>query len=239
MKVEAVEVDSQLAAAHTGLRPGAYVRLSIRDTGYGMTPETLQRIFDPFFTTKQVGEGTGMGLTVVRNIIADHGGAVMVTSVLAGGTTFDVYLPRVDDVVPDTSPLAEEPIPGGHEAILFVDDEPALTHLWQQMLSRLGYDVTAYTSSAEALAAFCADPQRFDLVITDQTMPQLTGEALSHELRRIRPTIPIILCTGFSHTMTPDKAQTLGIDAFFFKPLTTGELAATIRRLLTARRGDG
>jgi PAS domain S-box-containing protein len=239
VKVEALEVDNPRAAAHADLQPGSYVRLSVQDTGCGMTPETLQRIFDPFFTTKQVSEGTGMGLTVVRNIIVDHGGAVMVTSVVAGGTTFEVYLPRVADVVPAPSPLPEESIPGGHEAILFIDDEPAIAHLWQAMLSRLGYEVTAYTSSAEALATFRAAPQSFDLVITDQTMPQLTGEALSRELRRMRPDIPIILCTGFSHMMAPDKALILGIDAFFMKPLSTRELATTIRRVLTARREGG
>jgi PAS domain S-box-containing protein len=232
VKVEAVEVDRAFADAHTVLPPGAYVRLSVRDTGSGIAPETLQRIFDPFFTTKKVGEGTGMGLTVVRSIVADHGGTVAVTSVLGGGTTFEVYLPCVDEGVSDISPSPEMSLSGGQESILFVEDEPALAHLGQEMLTHLGYDVVASTSSQEALDIFRITPQRFDLVITDQTMPQMTGETLSRELRRIRPDIPLILCTGFSHTLTADTALALGIDAFLMKPLTIRDLAAAIRRVL-------
>jgi two-component system cell cycle sensor histidine kinase/response regulator CckA len=238
VKVEAVKVDRAFADAHTALQPGAYVRLSVRDTGSGIAPEILQRIFDPFFTTKEVGEGTGMGLTVVRRIVANHSGTVVVTSVLGGGTTFEVYLPRVDEAISELSPPPEVSFSGGQESILFVEDEPVLAHLGQEMLTRLGYDVVAYTSSLEALDIFRTTPQRFDLVITDQTMPQMTGAALSRELRHIRPDIPIILCTGFSHTLTADAASALGIDAFLMKPLTTRDLAATIRRVLASRRGE-
>ena len=238
VKVEAVKVDRVFADAHTALQPGAYVRLSVRDTGSGIAPEILQRIFDPFFTTKKVGEGTGMGLTVVRRIVANHSGTVVVTSVLGGGTTFEVYLPRVDEVISELSPPPEVSFSGGQESILFVEDEPVLAHLGQEMLTRLGYNVVAYTSSQEALDIFRTTPQRFDLVITDQTMPQMTGAALSRELRHIRPDIPIILCTGFSHTLTADAASALDIDAFLMKPLTTRDLAATIRRVLASRRGE-
>lgn len=238
VKVEVVEVDRAFADAHTALQPGAYVRLSVRDTGSGIAPESLQHIFDPFFTTKKVAEGTGMGLAVVRRIVAEHGGAVVVTSVLGGGTTFEVYLPCVDEVVSDISLPPEVRFSGGQESILFVEDEPALARLGQEMLTRLGYEVVACTSSLEALDIFRTTPQCFDLVITDLTMPQMTGEALSCELRHIRPDIPIILCTGFSYTMTADIASALGIDAFLMKPLTTRDLAAAIRRVLASRHGE-
>lgn len=232
VNLEAIEADSDFAAMHAGLEPGPHIRLSVRDTGHGIAPELLERIFDPFFTTKRVGEGTGMGLTGVRNIITSHGGAIAVMSVLEHGTTFEIYLPRIGATTNSSTP-SEEPISGGHERILFVDDEPALARLGQEMLERLGYDTVVHTNSLEALETFRAAPQRFDLVITDQTMPHLTGEALTRELWRIRPDIPIILCTGFSHTMTEDKAQALGIEAFLVKPLAMRELALAIRSVLT------
>jgi CheY-like chemotaxis protein len=201
-----------------------------------MAPEVMERIFEPFFTTKAVGEGTGMGLAVVDGIIASHGGAITVASTPEQGTTFAIYLPRIDTTPPSLDILEETPIPQGTGRILFVDDEPTLTHMTAEMLSRLGYDATVHTSSVEALKAFQAAPWQFDVVITDQTMPGMTGERFARELRRFRPDVPIILCTGFSHTMTASKAQALGVDAFLLKPLGFRELGLAIQQILEQRR---
>src|SRR5262249_39809622 len=148
----------EFAAAHALLHPGPYVRLQLRDTGHGMAPELLERIFEPFFTTKDVGEGTGMGLAVVDGIIANHQGAITVTSTPGQGTTFTIYLPQLSHPAPRLAVPDDTPIPEGHAEILFVDDEPALTHMAEEMLTRLGYQVTAHTSSVAALAAFRAAP---------------------------------------------------------------------------------
>ncbi|MBW1796685.1 MAG: response regulator, partial [Deltaproteobacteria bacterium] len=200
----------QIPNSEIGLAPGPYVRLSVSDTGHGMDQATMERIFDPFFTTKPVGDGTGMGLATVHGIITSHGGAITVHSELEKGTTFDVYFPRFESGVALEAEMAE-PLPRGNERILFVDDEEPLVRMGQQMLERLGYHVTARTSSVEALEAFRAQPDRFDLVITDQTMPNMTGVELAKELMRIRPDIPIILITGFSEIVPPEKAKKMGI----------------------------
>jgi PAS domain S-box-containing protein len=235
--LQPVTVDGAFAAAHPMLAAGPGVRLTIRDTGSGMPPEVAERIFEPFFTTKGVGEGTGMGLAVVHGIVTSHDGTITVTSVPGAGTTFDIYLPRTAELPPE-SPQQEAQTLYGHERILFVDDEASLARLGQEMLERLGYTVIVRTSSVEALEAFRAMPERFDLVITDQTMPNMTGEKLARELRRIRPNIPIILCTGFSHVMTPEKARALSIDAYLLKPLVTHDLGATIRRVVEQYRSQ-
>jgi CheY-like chemotaxis protein len=176
-----------------------------------------------------------MGLAMVHSIVLNHGGAITVESAPGQGTTFEIYLPCSKGVVGISARL-EEAVPSGHhECILFVDDEIALTHLGQAMLDRLGYRAVVRTSAAEALQLFRAAPHQFDLVITDQTMPQMTGETFVRELRGIRPDIPVILCTGFSHTMTAEKARALGIDALLMKPLVTGDLGRAIHRVLMPR----
>lgn len=213
------------------LSPGPYVRLSVRDTGYGMTPEIMERIFEPFFTTKSKEEGTGMGLAVVHGIVTNHGGAIAVESAPEQGAMFTVYLPRLVSATP-TAVSAEEAPPTGQERILFVDDDEALAYLGQAMLQHLGYTVVACTESRVALDTFRATPQAFDLVITDYTMPGITGEALAREVRRIRADIPIILCTGFSETITAESARGLGIDAFLLKPVTLRALSLVIRQVL-------
>jgi nitrogen-specific signal transduction histidine kinase/CheY-like chemotaxis protein len=236
VQLEAIEVTADFAATHSPLTPGPHACIMIRDTGHGMAREVTERIFEPFFTTKAVGEGTGMGLAVVDGIIASHGGVITVTSTPGQGTTFVIYLPRIDT---DTLPLEvpeETPIPQGNGCILFVDDEPTLVHMTAEMLSCLGYKVTVHTSSVEALKTFQEAPWQFDVVITDQTMPAMTGERLARELRRIRPDIPIILCTGFSYTMTASKAQALSVDAFLLKPLGFRELGLTLQQVLEQRR---
>jgi CheY-like chemotaxis protein len=238
VRLEALRLPTEDAAAPPGLEAGPYVRLTVQDTGHGMPPEIQERIFEPFFTTKGPGEGTGMGLSVVHGIIASHGGAMTVESAPSHGTTVRVYLPE-SAALPVARTRPEAPVLHGCERILFVDDEQALADLGHALLTALGYEVVAVTSSLEALAVFQVAPERFDLVITDYTMPQLTGEALAQALRGIRPTLPIILCTGFSETMTAGKAQALGIDAFCLKPVVLQELGQTIRRVLRQRREPG
>jgi PAS domain S-box-containing protein len=236
VQLEAVEITPDFAAAHAPLTPGPHACIMIRDTGHGMAPEVMERIFEPFFTTKAVGEGTGMGLAAVDGIIASHGGVITVASTPGQGTTFAIYLPRLDTDTPSLDVPEAPPIPQGNGCILFVDDEPTLAHMTAEMLMCLGYEATVHTSSVEALEAFQAAPWQFDVVITDQTMPVLTGERLACELRRIRPDIPIILCTGFSYTMTASKAQALNIDAFLLKPLGFRELGLTLQQVLERRR---
>jgi signal transduction histidine kinase/ActR/RegA family two-component response regulator len=235
VRLEAVEVDTMLAAQHPTLHLGPHARLTVRDTGQGMPPDVVQRLYDPFFTTKAVGEGTGIGLSVVHGIVVNHGGTITVESQVGQGATFTIYLPCIAcDMADEVQP--EETIPHGQGRLLFVDDELALVHLGYSVLTQLGYEVTAYTSSAEALAAFEAAPQHFDLVITDYTMPLMTGDALTQALRRLRPDIPIILETGFSHTIDAEQAAALGIDAFLLKPWTVRELACIIAQVLAQRR---
>jgi PAS domain S-box-containing protein len=238
IRIEAITVDAVHAARHPRLHPGPYVCLIVRDTGHGMSPEVLARIFEPFFTTKSPGEGSGLGLAMVHGIVANHDGVIMVESTPGQGTTFIVYLPRSEQPVsPASAPT--EPIPGGQERILFVEDEAPLAELGRTMLTRLGYDVVACKSSREALELFGTAPQHFDLVITDYTMPELTGEALACELRRLRPDLPIILCTGFTPTLTPERATALGINAFLMKPLGLRDLALAIRRVLGTAPAHG
>ena len=232
--VDAVFVDAIFAEHHTALRPGPYVRLTVTDTGDGMPPEVVERIFEPFFTTKGVGEGTGMGLAVAHGIVTNHGGAIIVQSTLGVGTTFAVYLPRITEAA-TSEKQGDEALPQGQGRILFVDDEEALAYMAQALLTRLGYEVVIKTSSLAALETFRITPERFDLLITDQTMPALTGEALAREIRHLRPDIPIILCTGFSHTMDADKAMTLGINAFLMKPLVVQDLGLAIRQVFAQR----
>jgi CheY-like chemotaxis protein len=200
-----------------------------------MTPDIVEHIFEPFFTTKGVGEGTGMGLAIVHGIVTSHGGAITVESTPGQGTTFTIYLPRIANTAPTETNAPAQGIHHGKGRILFVDDEEMLAHVGQKLLTHLGYDAVACTSSLDALDTFRAAPQHFDLVITDQTMPAMTGVTLVAELRRIRPDIPIILCTGFSHLINAEKAQALGVDAFVMKPGVTQELAVTIQQVLDQR----
>ncbi len=210
---------------------GTYQQLSISDTGHGMTPEIANRIFEPYFTTKGKGEGTGMGLAVVHGIVKNHGGEISVYSEPGRGTTFHVFFPvtQVEDI--DSIPEME-PIQGGTERILYVDDEMNLADMGKQMLESLGYRVDSRTSSIEALEAFRSGPNKFALVITDQTMPNMTGLQLSRELRNIRPDIPIILCTGFSESVNEENFKSLGISQFVMKPIVRKDIARIIREVL-------
>ena len=214
------------------LSPGLYVRLSISDTGDGIPAGVRDKIFDPFFTTKPQGEGTGLGLSVVHGIVASHRGAITVSSGPGKGSTFTVYLPKYGEDRPGETGDGDEAAPRGHERVLFVDDEEAVAEMGLELLEGLGYQVTAKTSGREALALLKLGSPRFDLVITDQTMPELTGLRLAEEIMAVRPDIPVILCTGFSHLVDAATARRAGIKAFVMKPLTKSELARTIRKVL-------
>lgn len=225
-----VDIDAALAQ-HPDLKSGPYVRLTVSDTGHGMDRAVMERIFDPYFTTKEPGEGTGMGLAVVHGAVKSHGGAIAVDSEPGKGTTFHVYFPRMErGGAPEAEAAAS--IPTGSERILFVDDEKALVDMIKQMIESLGYKVAGRTSSIEALEAFRAQPDKFDLVITDQTMPNMTGEMLARKLLRIRPDIPIILCTGYSESITKEKVKAMGIRELIMKPVVRSELARIIRDVL-------
>jgi PAS domain S-box-containing protein len=226
-----VVFDSVDAAPYPDLKPGPYLKLTVSDTGHGIDRAIMERIFDPFFTTKRPGEGTGMGLAVVHGIVKSYGGTVVVDSEPGKGSTFEVFLPRIEGVF-ISEPDSEAPMPTGSELILFVDDEEDLVHMVQQMLERLGYSVIAKTSSLEALEVFKAQPNQFALVITDQTMPHMTGADFAKELMRIRPDIPIILCTGFSEVISVEEAKALGIREFVMKPFATREIAEIARHVL-------
>ena len=231
VKLTRVEVDRQTALQHHELHTGPHVRLIVTDTGCGMDSETLEHIFDPYFTTKEVGEGTGLGLSVVHGIVNTHNGVITVESEPGKGTTFNVYFPitEKDEKIQEES---DEPLPTGNERILFVDDEQVIVYIAEEMLKELGYNVVTKKSSVEALELFRADPGRFDLVITDMTMPKMTGDKLARELMKIRPDIPVILCTGFSPKISEEKAKEIGIKAFAMKPLVGRDMANTVRKAL-------
>jgi CheY-like chemotaxis protein len=235
LEVSLVEADLDAGAltAHPEARPGRYVRLAVSDTGHGIDPMQLGRIFDPFFTTKRLGEGTGMGLAVVHGIVGSHRGFIDVSSEPSKGTEFRVYFPGIASVTePEAAP--GKPLPMGRERVLFVDDEPALALVGKQMLERLGYQVVGRTASLEALETFrrqLADAP-FDLVITDMTMPHMTGVELTKELLKLDGQVRIILCTGFSELVTAEKALDMGIRAFIMKPLVMQEIAEAVRKAL-------
>jgi PAS domain S-box-containing protein len=226
-----VNFNAETAALHPGIQPAAYLRLTVRDTGHGMDAATLERIFDPYFTTKETGKGSGLGLAVVHGIIRRHMGAITVHSEPENGTIFHVYLPRHEGKVQVES-AQPAPIPRGTERILFVDDEAALAGIGQKILTQLGYEVLAKTSSVDALDTFRARPEHFDLVITDYTMPNMTGAELAGEILKIRADVPVVLCTGFSEMIDEEKAKKLGITEFVMKPFNMRTLAELCRRAL-------
>jgi CheY-like chemotaxis protein len=214
-----------------GMGPGPYMKLTVRDTGTGISPEIMDKIFDPFFTTKNVGEGTGLGLSVVHGIVKQSNGSITVESEPGKGSAFTVYFPKIAGEE-ETGTSDDTMIPTGTERILFVDDEEALMEMGEEILAELGYEVTSRTSSREALSLLKQDPFRFDLVITDQTMPDMTGIELAREVLALRADMPIIMCTGFSHLVDDSKAKAAGIRAFAMKPLTKREIARTARKVL-------
>jgi len=208
-----------------------YLKITLSDTGTGIPCETINRIFDPYFTTKEFGKGSGMGLTVVHGIVKNHDGAITVNSQVGEGSTFTILFPVIDEA-PDITTKKSVAIPHGTETILFVDDEKTITSMMQQTLEKLGYQVEAKLNPKEALDLFESKPAFFDLVITDMTMPQMTGAKLAEKLKEIRSDIPIILCTGHSAIIDEEKAKQLGIDGFVMKPVSMSKIATAIRDVL-------
>ena len=229
-----VELDESYVFSHHGLSPGHYQKLEVGDNGTGISPDHLKRIFEPYFTTKPRGEGTGLGLSVVHGIVRNSGGAISVYSEPGQGSTFKVFFPLFDSDTVADAPPPELPV-GGSESILFVDDEPTLLEIGTELLQRLGYRVTTCSDGNAALKTFNDQPDEFDLVITDMTMPGLTGDKLTLELLRKRPDLPVILCTGFGHTVLGQSACPKGVTAYLMKPFVLRDLARTIRQAF----GDG
>jgi len=213
------------------LQPGVYACLSVADTGTGMDKETAEKIFDPFFTTKKRGKGTGMGLSVVHGIVKAMNGTIQVQTEPGRGTVFHLFLPVADNGTAENTPLIKESLVGGSERILLVDDEKPVIAVEKQLLSRLGYQVTGCTGSTEALEIFTADPKSFDMVITDIAMPKISGDKLAVQLLKIRPDIPILLCTGFSDTITDEKMAALGVKGLIMKPVVISDLDRKLREI--------
>ncbi len=214
------------------LAPGEYVLLKVSDTGSGISPSDTRRIFEPYFTTKSKEEGTGLGLSVVHGIVKTLKGEIIVESTVGKGTSFKVYLPV--HIIKNSLRFEQDPDeqPGGNERILLVDDEGSLVKMVHMMLEDLGYQVKSFTCGVDALYEFKRDPQAFDLVITDLTMPGIAGDQFTQEVLKLRSNIPIILCTGFSNKITEENALKIGVKKFFLKPVHTGKLKSTIRKLL-------
>jgi PAS domain S-box-containing protein len=241
ISLDNVGLDTAAGTGGPDLPSGCYLKLTVKDTGHGMDAKTMERIFDPFFTTKGHSEGTGLGLSVVHGIVRNHGGAITVSSMPGAGAAFEVYLPRVEQISGGDSSEAQATAPRGNEKILFVDDEEDLVFAGKKMLERLGYQVVVGRDGEQALDLFREQPASFDLVITDQTMPKMTGTELTREIMQIRPDIPVILCTGLGPTaekaLQRDEAGDVsGIREVALKPLDREELAGMIRRVLN--RGE-
>jgi signal transduction histidine kinase/ActR/RegA family two-component response regulator len=237
VKVENADLNTE-TAGRLEIAAGNYLTLTLSDSGCGMTPEVMDRIFEPYFTTKEKGKGTGMGLAVVHGILKSYGGTVTVDSQPGKGSVFSVYIPTgPQEVQPEIETTPS--LPTGNERILFVDDEHALAEIGKKSLERLGYRVQTRTSSVEALALFQNASDNFDLIITDMTMPEMTGDKLAGEVMKIRPDIPVIICSGYSDDTLVNRATQIGISAFLMKPLVIQDLANTIREVLRKANSTG
>jgi PAS domain S-box-containing protein len=227
-------LDEETASGHIDLKPGPYLCLAVKDTGHGMAPEILDRIFEPFFTTKKRGEGAGMGLAVVHGIVKSHGGAITVASELGKGTIFTIYLPRI---IGPRQVMEEkrQPFPLGNERVLFVDDEAIQVRAMNKLLKHLGYQVVGLSDGRKALELFRRRPGAFDLAIMDQTMPHISGIELAREMLKIKPGLPVILCTGYSENLNEEEALAMGVRALMMKPFSVKEIAETIRLVLRAK----
>lgn len=234
LKVELCEeqYESRRWTPQVDIPAGDYTVLRVSDTGHGMSPAIMERIFDPYFTTKKPGEGTGMGLAVVHGIVKSFGGQITVQSTVGHGTRFEIFLPRCQPGKTAVRPQEDLDSLEGKERVLLVDDESQVINMLAEMLEILGYEVEAFTDSKEALETFRANPRKFDVVITDQTMPQLTGDQLSRRILEVRPDMPIVLCTGFSESITEEMAYTLGIRQYVMKPIVMSEIGKVLRKVL-------
>jgi CheY-like chemotaxis protein len=227
-----VELVAPRQLSRGSVAPGDYVQLTVIDTGAGIPPATLERIFDPFFTTKRVGEGTGLGLSVVHGIVADLGGAVDVSSTIGTGTRFDIWLPVSGEAeMPAIAP--SEALPHGKgETLMIVDDERPLVALAEEIVAGLGYEPVGFVSSRVALDAFRAAPYRFDAILTDESMPDLIGMELARQIRTLRPSIPIILMSGHGDAQLASRAEEVGVDEVLHKPLHGRDIAHALANLL-------
>ncbi len=236
VSLERVAVGERRPLLQGEILPGAYARLSVTDTGSGIAPAVLERMFDPFFTTKPVGEGTGLGLSLVQGIVADFGGAIDVATTVGEGTTFAVWLP-ISQESARTSAEVFRALPRGHgEVVMVVDDERPLVALAEEILAELGYEGVGFDSSTSALRAFRAEPKRFDLVLTDETMPELKGTELAREIRQLRPDIPIVLMSGYSGGRLAERADSAGVNDVLRKPLDSRDIAESLARALASSR---
>lgn len=236
VEVDAVAFGPDIQYKYPDMQPGNYARITVSDTGSGIPAKNLEKIFEPYFTTKEKGEGTGLGLSVVHGIVKSHNGHITVYSEDGKGTTFHVYLPLITKTSADQPEKAVEPLTGGSEKILIVDDELPIVKMQQQILERLGYAVTGKISSLAALESFQKFPNNFDLLITDMTMPKMTGDKLAEEVKAIRSNIPVILCTGFSEKVH-GQGEKFSIDSFLMKPIDKVTMAKIVRKVLDAAKG--
>jgi signal transduction histidine kinase/ActR/RegA family two-component response regulator len=231
VSLDEVDIDQDKASKHADLQTGRYQRLTVRDNGEGIKPEIMDRIFDPFFTTKGPGKGTGMGLAVVHGIVKRCKGAIIFDSKPGKGTTFQIFFPIVDSNTPEQLEIHKN-IPDGNEKILYIDDEKQIINLGREILEELGYKVVAKTTATDAIEVFRAAPDSFDVVITDMTMPEMTGIELAGQISIIRPGIPIILCSGYHANITKEKVREAGIREIIMKPFAINEIACAIRDVL-------
>ncbi len=232
VRLDQATLDAASVRMQPGLAASENARLSVQDSGEGIAPDIIDKIFNPYFTTKEKDKGTGLGLAVVHGIVQSYGGNIQVESTVGQGTRFTVYLPVIQAAA--EAPAEQVALPMGHERILLVDDEAVIVAFGQQGLERLGYRVEGCTSSVEALERFRQAPDRYDLVITDMTMPNMTGDQLAREIFNLRKEMPVILCTGYSSRMDGPRAEKMGIRALLMKPLNLSDLAQNIRRVLDA-----
>jgi CheY-like chemotaxis protein len=231
VNLNTIQLNPESALRYTNLEPGDYVSLTVKDTGEGIEPAFMDRLFDPYFTTKDVDQGLGMGLAVVHSIVKKHDGDIKIESEVGKGTTVEILLPVIEEQTEIITEAFETPQMGA-ERILLVDDESSIIKMVTLMLNRSGYDVIGKTSSSNALKAFKENPEQFDLVISDMTMPEMAGDQFVQEIKQICPDIPVILCTGHSNRMDENKAKEVGIDAFMMKPFSKKDLTRTIPEVL-------
>jgi CheY-like chemotaxis protein len=234
VRLEQVRVSKRRSLFQGELAPGPYVRLSVRDSGTGIEPPVLDRMFDPFFTTKGVGAGTGLGLSLVHGIVGDLGGAIDVATAIDEGTTFTIWLPITGSAAPAKIEVANEPPHGNGEVIMIVDDEPSLVALAEEILAGLGYEPIGFDSGTAALKAFADDPNRFDLVLTDEMMPELTGTGLALAIRRLRSDVPIVIMTGYLDSSLVALARSAGVSEVLRKPLQGYDIGEVLARMLPA-----
>jgi CheY-like chemotaxis protein len=230
--LDRAELAQDRRLSHGNLAPGVYARLCVSDTGSGIPPHVLDRMFDPFFTTKGAGEGTGLGLSLVHSIVTDLGGAIDVRTIVGRGTTFTIWLPTAGEVTARSAEVTTE-LPRGHgQTVMIVDDEKPLVALAEEILAELGYEPVGFNSSTAALEAFREAPRRFDIVLTDETMPELIGTDLAREIALLRPDIPIVLMSGYSGPSLNERARAVGVREVLRKPLQSKDLAESFGRVL-------